>query len=103
MKIGLSMTVRYCGHHSTQLRLGVFSPVGRDGRPPTLIRDGSENRTERERERGREKERRYREKHRIIEKQKHRKRSIIIVVLLVFLLTSTGACLQSKPGNWGKR
>ena len=43
MTIGLSMTVRYCGHHCTQLRLGVFSPVGRDGRPPTLIRDGSEN------------------------------------------------------------
>ena len=50
MTIGLSMTVRYCGHHCTQLRLGVFSPVGRDGRPPTLIRDGSEN-GERERER----------------------------------------------------
>ena len=49
MTIGLSMTVRYCGHHCTQLRLGVFSPVGRDGRPPTLIRDGSENGTERER------------------------------------------------------
>ena len=54
MTIGLSMTVRYCGHHCTQLRLGVFSPVGRDGRPPTLIRDGSEN-GERETERHREK------------------------------------------------
>ena len=46
MTIGLSMTVRYCGHHCTQLCLGVFSPVGRDGRPPTLIRDGSEKRRE---------------------------------------------------------
>ena len=26
MKIGLSMTVRYRGHHCTQLRLGVVSP-----------------------------------------------------------------------------
>ena len=43
---GLSMTVRYRGHHCTQLRLGVVSPVGRDGRPPTLIRVGP--RTERE-------------------------------------------------------
>ena len=32
------MTVRYCGHHCTQLRLGIFNPVGRDGSPPTLIR-----------------------------------------------------------------
>ena len=37
---GLCMTVRYRGHHCTQLRLGVVSPVGRDGRPPTLIRVG---------------------------------------------------------------
>ena len=49
---GLSMTVRYRGHHCTQLHLGVVSPVGRDGRPPTLIRVGP--RTEREREGGRE-------------------------------------------------
>ena len=60
MKIGLSMTVRYRGHHCTQLRLGVFSPVGRDYRPPTLIR-GMVQRTEREggrkREGGRERER----------------------------------------------
>ena len=41
------MTVRYRGHHCTQLRLGVVSPVGRDGRLPTL-RVGTENR-ERER------------------------------------------------------
>ena len=49
---GLSMTVRYRGHHCTQLRLGVFSPVGRDGRPPTLMTVVP--RTERERERERE-------------------------------------------------
>ena len=49
---GLSMTVRYRGHHCTQLRLGVVSPVGRNGRPPTLIRLDQEQR-ERERERGR--------------------------------------------------
>ena len=30
--------MRYRGHHCTQLGLGVVSPVGRDGRPPTLIR-----------------------------------------------------------------
>ena len=47
---GLSMTVRYRGHHCTQLCLGVVSPVGRDGRPPTLIMVGP--RTEREREKG---------------------------------------------------
>ena len=41
------MTVRYRGHHCTQLRLGVFNPVGRDGSPPTLIRVVP--RTERER------------------------------------------------------
>ena len=45
---GLSMTVRYRGHHCTQLRLGVVSSVGRDGRPPTFIRVGP--RTERGRE-----------------------------------------------------
>ena len=56
------MTVRYRGHHCTQLRLGVFSPVGRDGSPPTLIRvvprterKRGRKRT-RERERGRERE-----------------------------------------------
>ena len=49
------MTVRYHGHHCTQLRLGVFSPVGRDGRPPTLMRVVP--RTERERKRDRERER----------------------------------------------
>ena len=43
------MTVRYRDHHCTQLRLGVVSPVGRDGRPPTLVR--VEPKTERERER----------------------------------------------------
>ena len=49
------MTVRYRGHHCTQLRLGVFNPVGRDGSPPTLIRVVP--RTEqRERERERERE-----------------------------------------------
>ena len=53
---GLSMTVRYRGHHCTQLRLGVVSPVGRDGRPPTFIRVGQEQR-ERERERERKRER----------------------------------------------
>ena len=42
------MTVRYRGHHCTQLRLGVFNPIGRDGSPPTLIRVVP--RTERERE-----------------------------------------------------
>ena len=43
------------GHHCTQLRLGVVSPaVGRDGRPPSLIRVGP--RTEREREGERERE-----------------------------------------------
>ena len=47
------MTVRYHGHHCTQLHLGVVSPVGRDGRPPTLIR--VEPKTERERERESEK------------------------------------------------
>ena len=59
---GLSMTVRYRGHHCTQLQLGVFSPVGRDGSPPTLIRvvprterKRGRKRT-RERERGRERE-----------------------------------------------
>ena len=36
----LSMTVRYRGHHCTQLHLSVVSPVGRYGRPPTLIRVG---------------------------------------------------------------
>ena len=48
----LSVTVRYRGHHCTQLCLGVVSPVGRDGRPPTLIGVGP--RTERARERERE-------------------------------------------------
>ena len=42
------MTVRYRGHNCSQLRLGVFNPVGRDGSPPTLIRVVP--RTERERE-----------------------------------------------------
>ena len=51
---GLSMTVRYRGHHCTQLCLGVVSPVGRDGRPPTLIRVGPRTEREREREKGRE-------------------------------------------------
>ena len=54
MTIGLSMTVRYCGHHCTQLRLGVFNPVGRDGSPPTLIRVVP--RTEKERDREGERE-----------------------------------------------
>ena len=49
------MTVRYHGHHCTQLCLGVVSPVSRDVRPPTLIRVGP--RTAREREKEREKER----------------------------------------------
>ena len=51
---GLSMSVRYCGHHYTQLCLGVVSPVGRDGRPPTLIRVGPRTEKEGEREGGRE-------------------------------------------------
>ena len=36
----LSMTMIYRGHHCTHLRLGVVSPVGRDGRPPTFIKVG---------------------------------------------------------------
>ena len=32
----------------TQLRLGVVSPVGRDGRPPTLIREEGEGEGEEE-------------------------------------------------------
>ena len=51
------MTVRYRGHHCTQLRLGVVSPLGRNGRPPTLIRVEPKTVREREREREREKER----------------------------------------------
>ena len=50
------MTVRYRGHHCTQLRLGVFNPVGRDGSPPTLIRVVPRRERGRERERERETE-----------------------------------------------
>ena len=51
------MTVRYRGHHCTQLRLGVFNPVGRDGSPPTLIRVVPRTERERVREWEREMER----------------------------------------------
>ena len=51
MKMGCLCDSEVCGHHCTQLRLGVVSPVGRDGRPPTLIRVGPRTEGGRKRER----------------------------------------------------